>query len=355
MDKQHACNCGGTSANNLQEVSNGYRFEPNHFTQITWNSPMTSRLLLDAGVGIAISQWNQYRMTGVGPNTVNVNDSGLGYSYGASTTYRAHPNYTNRFTQRASATYVTGSHTFKTGFQHEKLFTDNFISASGNNVSYSFRNGVPQSLTQRTTPYLEQEGLHEWGFFAQDQWRVQRWTFNYGVRFDHVNGFVPAQTLPGTPDEKFFDRFPGVTIANPWLPTRSFEARSGIPDWWDVNPRLGFAWDIFGNGRTALKSSIGRYVDKTNVNIPTSLNPITTSVNNANRSWRDANQNYVPDCDLGNFSANGECGALNNVNFGKQDPNVVRWDDRVLNGWGVRGFNWDMSTEVQHELTSGCR
>ncbi|MEK7216450.1 MAG: hypothetical protein AAB289_12730, partial [Chloroflexota bacterium] len=263
-------------------------------------------------------------------------------------------NYTNRYTQRFSATYVTGSHTYKTGAQLEELFTDNFIHGNSN-VSYAFRNGVPQSLTQRTTPYLEQEGARELGLFVQDQWRVSRWTFNYGVRFDYINGYVPAQDLPGSPRplDKFDDRFPGALRSNPWVGERHFDARSGIPSWKDLNPRLGASWDLFGNGRTALKMSVGRYVAKTGVDIPNQLNPITTSVNNANRAWTDTNKNFVPDCDLGNFAKNGECGALNNANFGKNNPLASSWTDAVLNGWGVRDNNWDMSYEVQHELTQG--
>jgi hypothetical protein len=61
----------------------------------------------------------------------------------------------------------------------------------------------------------------------------------------------------------------------------------------------------------------------------------------------------VPDCDLGNFAANGECGAIPNQFFGKTNPNAVIWSNAVKNGWGVRDSNWDVSAEVQHELRKG--
>jgi hypothetical protein len=83
------------------------------------------------------------------------------------------------------------------------------------------------------------------------------------------------------------------------------------------------------------------------------LNPITTTVNTATRSWHDDNHNYYPDCNLGNFQANGECEALDNQNFGKSNPNAVQWSDAVRSGWGVRDFNWEFGSEVQHELTRG--
>jgi hypothetical protein len=351
-DNQHACNCGSTVGTTLQEVGGGYRFEPNRFMQGTYNSPLTSRLLLEAGIGASISQWNAFWQPGVQANTVSIIDAGLGYSYGATATYRGHPDYTNRYMQRAALTYVTGSHTMKAGFQFEHLVTDNFFIANGN-VQYTFRNGVPISILQRTTPYLELDRTDDLGIYAQDQWRVHRFTFNYGVRFDYVHGYVPDQPTPGTPDEKFFDRFPGVPLINPWVGERNFTEVRGIPSWKDINPRGGVAFDIFGNGRTAIKTNIGRYVAKTNVDVAVLLNPITTSVNTATRAWTDANQNYFPDCDLGDFALNGECGAISDQNFGKSNPNAVRWSDDVREGWGTRDYNWEFGTEVQHELTRG--
>jgi hypothetical protein len=168
-----------------------------------------------------------------------------------------------------------------------------------------------------------------------------------------MNGYVPAQDLPGQPHEKFDDRFPGALRSNPWVGERHFDAVSAVPSWKDINPRLGAAYDVFGNGRTALKVAVGRYVAKTNVDVSTLLNPITTSVNSATRAWTDANRNYVPDCDLGNFGTNGECGPLDSQFFGLNNPNALRWADDVRTGWGIRDNNWEMSGEIQHEISQG--
>ena len=350
MDHQVACNCGGTTSNILNEAGSGYRFEPNKFMQLTYNSPITSRLLLEVGIGASISQWNAFWQTGTTAKTVSITDVGLGKTYGAVPTYRGHPDYTNRYTQRAALTYVTGSHTMKAGFSFEHMLTDNYFIADGN-LSYTFRNGTPISILQRTTPYLELDRTDELGLFIQDQWRLNRLTLNYGLRFDYVNGYTPVQNIPGTPDDKFYDRFPGVPAINTWVGSRTFDAVKGIPDWKDFDPRFGASYDLFGNGRTALKFSVGRYVAKTNVDVAVLLNPNTTSVNAASRSWNDANRDYYPNCDLGNFAANGECGAISDQNFGKQNPKALQWSDAVRSGWGVRDNNWDMSAELQHELT----
>jgi hypothetical protein len=74
-------------------------------------------------------------------------------------------------------------------------------------------------------------------------------------------------------------------------------------------------------------------------------------VNSTARSWVDANKNYVPDCELTNFAFNGECGAIDNQNFGKINPAVNRWGEDAISGFAVREFNWDVSTEVQHQFT----
>jgi len=357
IDHQIGCNCGSISAVNTVETYVGsYKFEPNRFIQTTYNAPVTEHLLLEAGYGASISQWNETWQPGVTPDVASVTDVGLGITYGSASTYRGRPDYTNRTTQRFSTTYVTGTHTFKAGVQTEQLFTDQFIFANAN-MSYTFRNGAPIALTQRTTPYSEQDGGHDLGIYAQDQWRVRRFSVTLGLRFDRFVGYDPAQNLPGSPDALFDQSYPGVqsapTFANKWIGPRSFPEVNDIPNWKDFNPRLGVAYDLFGDGRTALKASIGRYVAKTNVDVSQLLNPINTSVNSAARAWGDANHNFVPDCDLGNIGANGECGALNNQFFGQTNPTAISWSDAIRNGWGVRDSNWDFSGEIQHELRRG--
>lgn len=71
---------------------------------------------------------------------------------------------------------------------------------------------------------------------------------------------------------------------------------------------------------TALKASVGRYVDGQSVEIAERNNPIFTSVNSASRTWNDTNGNYVPDCNLADFATKGECLPINKQNFLKLNP-----------------------------------
>ena len=61
-------------------------------------------------------------------------------------------------------------------------------------------------------------------------------------------------------------------------------------------------------------------------------NLLNTSVDRITGLWADANGNYTPDCDLGDFAANGECGPISNQNFGGRITTTTYADD-VLRGW----------------------
>jgi hypothetical protein len=192
-----------------------------------------------------------------------------------------------------------------------------------------FRNGRPIEVTQWATPIEQEQRIKaNLGLYVQDQWTVRRLTLNLGLRFDYLNGYVPAQRLP----------------AGRFVPARDFEAVYDVPNWTDLSPRLGAAYDLFGDGRTAIKWSLGRFVLGYGPNFAQPANPVTASVTNARRTWDDANGDFVPQ--------EAELGPLSNPNFGKTIP-VTRFADDVRSGFGNRPFNWEGSVGVQHELIDG--
>lgn len=160
-------------------------------------------------------------------------------------------------------------------------------------------------------------------------------TLNLGLRYDYFNAYYDDWTQPAT-------RF---------TPQMSVERRTGLPKYSDLSPRLGFATDLFGNGRTAVKGSLGRYLSDLTVGIANALNPLN-GITTASRTWNDANGNFSPDCNLPGVSANGECGALLPAAFGTFTP-VVRYDPALLDGFGARSFNWQSQLSLQHELRPG--
>src|SRR5207249_25753 len=132
----------------------------------------------------------------------------------------------------------------------------------------------------------------------------------------------------------------------------------GVDAYNDLTPRIGVAYDVFGNGRTAVKFNWGRYLAYGANDPPyTSTNPGFTVVRSvANRQWTDSNGNKVVDCDLTNPAAQtvpgGDvCAAAtgNNANFGKLGAATIVNPD-ILHGWGVRPNDVQMTFTVQHEI-----
>src|SRR6185295_6582651 len=77
----------------------------------------------------------------------------------------------------------------------------------------------------------------------------------------------------------------------------------------------------------------------------------------ANRSWTDANRNFVPDCDLMNSaqqdlrtSGGDFCGTLSNVNFGKVQNPASTYDQALLGGWGIRPHNLQLNGSIQQQV-----
>jgi len=353
-DHQRDCHCPantGSGSVNAPEAFFSYQLTPAGLYQISYTAPVTSRLLLEAGAGVVHGSWPQYMQPEVAPGTISMLEQTTGVQFN-STAFNRFEQHVPRMTQRGSLSYVTGSHAFKTGLHLEEGWV-NLGTEVTHDVNYILRNGIPEALTQWATPYYDRARVLDFGFFVQDQWTMKRLTVNYGVRYEYFYGWVPAITQPASGDYSGIEglRTTGGT-ANGWVPERRFEKVSGIPNWHDLNPRVGGAYDLFGNGRTAIKASLGRFVQKTGVAVTQANNPVATSINSVNRNWNDANRNGIPDCDLANRGANGECGAMENQNFGGQRPSTVYADD-VLQGWGNRGYNWDFSTEVQRQLTDG--
>src|SRR5262249_11290354 len=83
------------------------------------------------------------------------------------------------------------------------------------------------------------------------------------------------------------------------------------------------------------------------------VNPAGAMVTSATRSWTD-NGNFVPDCDLLNFAANGTngdvCGAMTPVDFGQTRTPTTTYDPAILQGWGVRPYDWQGSVSFQRQL-----
>jgi Carboxypeptidase regulatory-like domain len=313
----------GVSATRTPEASWVQRNPRQQLAQASWTSPLTNRLLFQAGALIYPFDYH------FDPQPEATRDLPSITEQSTSVVYRAWTIYTNLVdlvkNYRASVSYVTGSHAFKAGFTQQSGWRKNGSQINGD-MNYQFLMGVPRSVTVHTTPYWVVTDLN-WslGMFIQDQWTFKRTTLNFGVRYDYFNSSVPEQSLPAT-------RF---------AQARHFDAVPDVPNWTDLSPRLGVSHDVFGTGKTAVKATLSRYVAAETVGFAGRNNPINTSVNSASRTWDDRNRDFIPQAD--------ELGPLNPSTFGQLNI-TTRFADDVREGFGSRGYNWETSIGVQHEV-----
>ena len=162
----------------------------------------------------------------------------------------------------------------------------------GRVIFIRMKDGVVNQLTQSiVSPFQVKyvRNLLPENFYAQDQWTHGQLTLQGGVRYDHMTSSYPDSRIGG-PDYPFA---PQVLS----YPSRSTPGYG----WNDVTPRMGVAYDVFGNGKTALKFNLGKYMQAiTATNSDIDMNPIIRTTVSTTRTWTDTNKDFIPNCDLSN-------------------------------------------------------
>jgi hypothetical protein len=310
--------------------------------QIKWTQTTTNKVLLEAGLSYYTQDYEQSCRPTVGPlDLPRLEQTTNHLSVACGNTIPPYFSWTKSYSGGASASYITGSHAVKAGATwqwgtNSRMFSSNAqINTMVFNVGLlgapaSPTNPVPCSMAPcpiavavSNGPATAQQKLNsDLGFFIQDTWTIDRLTLNVGGRWDTFNASIPAQASP----------------ASTWIQARDFAEIPNVPDWSDWSVRLAGAYDLFGNGKTAIKANASKYIAAAASGYTQNFNPMSYSTQV--RPWIDFDGNKSILDAGGNIQFNEVIGGTSN--FGgvtsRPDPDLER------------GYNWEYSASLQHEL-----
>jgi len=376
-DEQDSCTnpCYGMISN-INSVESYFTLmsRPNRLMQLSWTNPFTNRMLFDAGLSVVLTHQDQTRSreftnprsipricetgTTVGRDGVSsrVNNTPVPNVFGAaggcgvfstfgsgsvndsapsSNPFLNTPNQLLRdqtYRSRASASYITGTHNVKVGWEgayfgertrneandlrlnyhyttptttgtwNSATRTGNCLVAPstdlypcGNMSLYfpddpnnTFLRPSPVGVDVNTGVANLDERVWFGALYAQDQWTYNRFTINGALRYDHAESRYGSTCIG-----------PDIYVPTQWCS----EAQNGV-NYNDFTPRWGVAWDVFGTGKTSIKWNMGKYLQAAGLGgLYTGFNDARRANNQLTRFWNDINGNRIFECDMSNPNA----------------------------------------------------
>jgi len=174
-------------------------------------------------------------------------------------------------------TKIIGNHTAKVGFYWDaQKNTQNSNAADNGTYSYeTYGNNSSQNLvademlaniysySQQNVDVTQAIQWHQWSIYGQDSWKAAKsLTINIGLRADHIGQWYGTDFNVWNPDTYVNSTdaaaYPNTGLS--WHANDSAIPHSGFPSrTFFYAPRLGLAYDIFGNGRTVFRGGLGTY------------------------------------------------------------------------------------------------
>jgi hypothetical protein len=402
--------------------------KPDRLQQASWTNPITNKILLEAGLNLSQQDYhtdshrdytNYVDIPRIGEtgDTVGYDDvathvnqfAGVGFfspaTSGSLNNGGAEQRDTKNYRTHGSASYVTGGHHAKLGYDgayftqdqtnkvnnlqltqyYIKPLTTCVVGVNCGNTSLQFPNDpnnsalrpIPATAEINTGSYTLDDHVNYTAFYAQDQWTFSRFTASGALRFDHATSGY------------------GSTCVGPnlYVPVQSNGKNSYCTDptdgvnYKDLTPRYGLTWDVFGTGKTAVKINGGKFLNAAGITgVYSGNNPGRRTVNTLRRVWTDTDNDRHVGCNLLDLTDTRDgCGAATGFNTNDTvhyglDPNSLddagipvglqtsqcgrtetaipaavqaycnAYGESVLDGWGRRRDEWQFGVGIQHEI-----
>jgi len=321
-------------------ATSGFRWNsPIYVTNtIKWTSTVTNRLLIEAGYSSNLERYNNLYEPGVKKPYGSPEwfagarraDTVLGTSRTAPAYERGV--YPDRYNMQGSASYITGGHNLKFGFQ-DSWGSFRRTAYANADLYQNYLNAAPSTVTLLATPARWQENLNaNLGIYAQDTWTIKRMTVTYGLRWEYVSEKIVGQP----PQSGRFANIPGFGDIK-------------LPAWKTFSPRTAVVYDLFGNKKTAVRFGFNRFEAAATTALAELYDPANVANVTANAAWTDLNKDDIAQGSPGCIYQTPGC----EINFANVPKNFGTISLSTFDPRLQRPYSLSYNLGVTHELFPG--